>query len=180
MTWPDQKRFAFTVFDDADYDRLHNVKPVYDFLSELGIFTTKSIWPLAAEKEAPLGGLSTEDPEYLAWILSLQRAGFEIGFHGARCHSSPREATARALDALPRTIRRPSPQHVQPLSKRGKHLLGRNAAHRPRAPRLSRRQFPKHASAAKGIWPEALISGATFAGTRFSTCGTLSFAKSIR
>jgi hypothetical protein len=98
MTWPDQKRFAFTVFDDADYDRLHNVKPVYDFLTELGIFTTKSIWPLAAEKEAPLGGLSTEDPEYLAWILSLQRAGFEIGFHGARCHSSPREATARGLD----------------------------------------------------------------------------------
>jgi len=98
LEWPDGKRFAFTVFDDADYDRLHNVRPVYDFLRDLGLRTTKSIWPLAAERNAPLGGLSTEDPEYLAWALELQRAGFEIGFHGARCHSSPREDTARGLE----------------------------------------------------------------------------------
>ncbi len=97
INWPDGKRFAFTAFDDADYDRLHNVKPVYDFLRELGIFTTKSIWPLAPERDAPLGGLSTENPEYLAWTLDLQRAGFEIGYHGARCHSSNREATVRGL-----------------------------------------------------------------------------------
>ncbi len=98
ISWPDGKRFAFTVFDDADYDRLHNVRPVYDFLRDLGILTTKSVWPLAAEKEAPLGGLSTEDPEYLEWIRSLQQTGFEIGYHGARCHSSPREASQRGLE----------------------------------------------------------------------------------
>ena len=98
VNWPDGKRFAFTVFDDADYDRLHNVRPIYDFLRDLGMRTTKSVWPLAAEREVPLGGLSTEDPEYLAWVLELQRSGFEIGFHGARCHSSPREWTARGLE----------------------------------------------------------------------------------
>ena len=96
--WPEGKKFAFTAFDDADCDLLHNVRPVYDFLRDLGIFTTKSIWPLAAEREAVLGGLSAEYPEYRAWILDLQRAGFEIGYHGARCHSSPREVTVRGLD----------------------------------------------------------------------------------
>lgn len=98
IQWPDGKRFAFTAFDDADSDRLFNVKPVYDFLAELGIFTTKSVWTLAATHDARLGGLSTEDPEYFAWAKSLQRAGFEIGGHGVRCHSSVREETQRGLD----------------------------------------------------------------------------------
>jgi hypothetical protein len=98
ITWPEGKRFAFTVFDDADYDRLDNVRPVYDFLGELGIHTTKSVWTLAATQEARLSGLSTELPEYLAWAQSLQRAGFELGLHGVRCHSSLREETQRGLD----------------------------------------------------------------------------------
>lgn len=95
--WPEGRRFAFTVFDDADYDRLHNVRPVYDFLAELGIRTTKSVWTLDAPADAPLGGMSTESAEYLAWAQSLQRAGFEIGFHGARCVSSERAVTEQGL-----------------------------------------------------------------------------------
>ena len=98
MNWPDGKRFAFTVFDDADYDLLENTRPVYDFLSDLGFRTTKSVWTLNALREAPLAGLSTETGDYLEWVLALQRTGFEIGFHGARCHSSPRHDTAEALD----------------------------------------------------------------------------------
>lgn len=98
VTWPDGKRFAFTAFDDADLDRLHNVKPVYDFLAELGVFTTKSVWTVAPTEPSPMAGLSTEDGPYLEWIRSLQRQGFEIGFHGARCHTSPRDDTREALD----------------------------------------------------------------------------------
>jgi len=98
ITWPEGKRFAFTIFDDADNDRLVNVRPVYDFLGDLGIFSTKSVWTLAAQYEATLGGLSTEDPEYLTWARRLHERGFEIGFHGARCHSSTRAETQRGLD----------------------------------------------------------------------------------
>jgi hypothetical protein len=97
VEWPEGKRFAFTAFDDADYDRLSNVRPVYDFLRQLGFRTTKSVWTQAAPADAPLGGLSTEDSEYLAWAQSLQSAGFEIGFHGARSVSSERAMTAKAL-----------------------------------------------------------------------------------
>lgn len=98
VQWPEDKRFAFSVFDDADYDRLHNTRPVYDFLAELGVLTTKSVWTLAATHDAALGGLSTADADYLDWARSLQRAGFEIGFHGARCHSSTRDDTRLGLD----------------------------------------------------------------------------------
>jgi hypothetical protein len=98
IAWPEGKKFAFTVFDDADYDRLTNTRPVYDFLAEIGVLTTKSVWTLRAERAAPLSGLSTDEPQYLEWVRSLQRAGFEIGWHGARCHSSQRGDTARALD----------------------------------------------------------------------------------
>jgi hypothetical protein len=97
IDWPEGKRFAFTAFDDADYDRLHNVRPVYDFLTRLGLRTTKSVWTLAAPADARLGGLSTEDSEYLTWARSLQSAGFEIGFHGARSVSSERAITIQAL-----------------------------------------------------------------------------------
>lgn len=98
IEWPDGKRFAFSVFDDADYDQLDNTRPVYDFLASLGILTTKSVWTLAAQRDAPLAGRSTDEPAYLDWARSLQRAGFEIGFHGARCHSSLREETRLGLD----------------------------------------------------------------------------------
>lgn len=98
LAWPEGKRFAFTAFDDADYDRLINTRPVYDFLAELGILTTKSVWTLAAQREGPLGGLSTEEPAYLEWTQGLQRAGFEIGAHGVRCHSSTRAETQLGLD----------------------------------------------------------------------------------
>ena len=44
------------------------------------------------------GGGTLEDPDYCAWVLDLQAAGFEIALHGATDHSSTREETRRALD----------------------------------------------------------------------------------
>lgn len=98
LIWPDKKRFAFTIFDDADKDVLDNTKPVYDFLHDLGVHTTKSVWTLAGTEKGTLDGLTCEDPRYLAWAKSLQQQGFEIGFHNARFHSSRRADTQRALE----------------------------------------------------------------------------------
>ncbi|MFN6945112.1 MAG: hypothetical protein ACK4ND_09200 [Cytophagaceae bacterium] len=30
MTFPEDKKFAFTIFDDTDHARVENVKPVYE------------------------------------------------------------------------------------------------------------------------------------------------------
>ena len=47
VAWPEGKAFAFTVFDDTDACTVENTKPVYDFLRDCGLRTTKSVWPLA-------------------------------------------------------------------------------------------------------------------------------------
>ena len=97
ITWPDGKRFAFTIFDDADKDRFVNTQPVYDFLSDEGFRTTKSCWLEDGDPDHPLGGVSCDDLEYLRWVMDLQDRGFEIGWHNGRHSSSKREITERCL-----------------------------------------------------------------------------------
>ena len=99
ITWPEGKTFAFTVFDDTDAGTVENLKPVYDHLAACGMRTTKSVWALAGtEAPAVVGGLTCADAGYLKWLLELQRAGFEIGWHNATFHSSKRAQTAAGLE----------------------------------------------------------------------------------
>jgi hypothetical protein len=98
--FPDGRRFAFTVVDDTDVATVANVKPVYDLLEQLGMRVTKTVWPVACE-EGSKNFSSSEtlaDPAYRAFVLDLQRRGFEITWHGATMESSPRERTVRALE----------------------------------------------------------------------------------
>ncbi len=98
ITWPEGKRFAFTVFDDTDSATLRNVGPVYAFLRDLGFRTTKSIWPIAGDQEPVLGGSTCEDDDYREWLLQLKAEGFEIALHNATYHDSTRNETIRAFD----------------------------------------------------------------------------------
>ncbi|MCB1040573.1 MAG: hypothetical protein KDA94_13740 [Acidimicrobiales bacterium] len=98
MTWPDGKRFAFTIFDDTDMTTLANGPAVYEVLDRLGLRITKSVWPVAPEGPPRTGGATCADPDYLAWVLELQAAGHEIGYHNASDHPSKRGATIAALD----------------------------------------------------------------------------------
>jgi hypothetical protein len=97
LSWPDGKRFAFTVFDDTDLQTLENAPPVYSLLGQLGFRTTKSVWPVAGAARPRVGGATCEEPGYAAWVQSLQADGFEIGLHNATYHTSPREVTERAF-----------------------------------------------------------------------------------
>jgi hypothetical protein len=108
--FPDNKTFAFSIFDDTDEATAANVGPVYRLLAELGMRTTKSVWPLAKVPGAPLGGETLQDVGYLHFVRGLQAEGFEIGWHNARNGDSPREVTeqglatfAELLGAYPRT-----------------------------------------------------------------------------
>ncbi len=99
VLWPENKRFAFTVFDDTDLATLENVAPVYEFLADCGFRTTKSCWPVRGDpNQGSFAGQTCEDAPYLDWLLRLQAAGFEIGWHGCTWHSSLREATRDALE----------------------------------------------------------------------------------
>jgi len=96
--FPDNKRFAFTVFDDTDSGTVANLTPVYDHLHILGMRTTKSVWPLQSVPEGKIGGASLADAEYLRFILGLKQRGFEIALHGVRNHDAPRELIKKGLD----------------------------------------------------------------------------------
>ena len=87
---PGNARFAFSVFDDTDGSTIENVEPVYRFLAEIGIRTTKSVWPLANQPAAKIGGSTLADRDYLAFVRRLQQDGFEIGLHNVRNGDAPR------------------------------------------------------------------------------------------
>jgi hypothetical protein len=97
ITWPNGHQFAFTVVDDTDCATVANVKSVYDLLAGLGMRTTKTAWLFRGEGLAVNGGATCEEPEYLQWLLTLQRQGFEIALHNAAPCTSPRETTRMAL-----------------------------------------------------------------------------------
>lgn len=98
ISWPGDNVAAFAVFDDTDATTLENGPPVYEFLSGMGLRVTKSVWPLAPTKRQTVGGTTLGDPDYLRWVLELQQAGHEIGYHNATDHPSVRGDTIRALD----------------------------------------------------------------------------------
>lgn len=98
IEWPEGNRAAFAIFDDTDNTTLENGPPVYDLLTALGLRITKSVWPLAPGSAQRVGGATCGDPEYVEWVLGLQRAGHEIGYHNATDHPSTRQETIRGLD----------------------------------------------------------------------------------
>lgn len=98
VSWPHGKTFAFTVFDDTDLATLDNVPHVYAFLQDLGFRTTKSVWPLRGEQPPDVGGATCADRQYLAWVRSLQDAGFEVAFHGATGYHARRPETVQGLE----------------------------------------------------------------------------------
>lgn len=98
IRWPGAKRFAFTVLDDTDLTTMQNGPPVYDLLWDLGIVTTKSVWPISGVHTPRIGGATCADPEYLDWVRSLRERGFEIALHNATYHTSTREQAIRGLE----------------------------------------------------------------------------------
>jgi len=96
--WPGGKRFAFTVFDDTDHATLDRISNVYSLLSDCGMRTTKSVWPLRGKVAPRIGGSTCEDEEYLRWLLDLKGRGFEIALHNVAPSTSRREDVIRGLD----------------------------------------------------------------------------------
>ncbi len=97
IQWPDGKTFAFTIFDDTDLAALSRLRELYSFLVDLGMRTTKSVWPIRGQGESKVGGATCEDSEYLRWVLGLQRLGFEIALHNVAPGTSQRAETIRGF-----------------------------------------------------------------------------------
>lgn len=105
IQWPDRKSFAFTIFDDTDLAAPGNYEAVYNFLTDLGFRTTKSIWPISgpsSDSSKALGGATCEDSNYLDFVKTLQARGFEIGYHNTSFSAVPRQEIERGLQTFRR------------------------------------------------------------------------------
>jgi hypothetical protein len=100
LEFPEGKKFAFTIIDDTDVATVQNVEPMYRLLEELGLRITKTVWPVGCpEGSRDFSSSQTlEDSEYRAFVVDLQRRGFEIAYHGATMESSRRERTLAGLE----------------------------------------------------------------------------------
>ena len=98
IKWPDGKRFAFTVFDDTDHTTMENGPEVYRFMYDLGMLTTKSVWPVEGERKLKDPGATCSDYDYLKWVQRLKEQGIEIALHNVTYHTSKREETIAGLE----------------------------------------------------------------------------------
>lgn len=99
---PEGYKFAFTIVDDTDDSRIENIRPVYDFLTDLNIYVTKTVWPLACPEGSPLffAGSTMEDVDYLSYVKELQQRGFEIALHNATMETSDRSRTQAGFEFM--------------------------------------------------------------------------------
>lgn len=136
--FPGGKRFAFTIVDDTDVATVENVKPIYDLLEQLGMRTTKTVWPVSAPEGSKNFGTSQtlEDQDYLAFVLTLQRAGFEITWHAATMESSRRDRTLHALERFHDLIGAYPRIHVNHASNRDSLYWGSARVDQPLVRRL--------------------------------------------
>jgi hypothetical protein len=100
LIYPEQKKFAFTIFDDTDYATVENVKPIYELLLRLNIFTTKSVWvfPPNDNENKYYNSQTLSTPEYLDFVRWLCKSGFEIAFHNSSMDSNVREVTISSIE----------------------------------------------------------------------------------
>jgi hypothetical protein len=96
--WPGGKTFAFTVFDDPDGDTLSARRHVYPLLYDLGILTSKAVWPIGPLRETNSDGETCADPDFRRDAQQLQDKGFEISYHSAAPHSCTRAEVIQSLE----------------------------------------------------------------------------------
>ena len=98
--YPDGKDFSFTITDDPDYGWYEQKVVVYDLLERLGFRTTIPVWVLdnkhgtgVNNSYSGVGGITTNDKQYLEHTQMLQSKGFEIALHTVGPGNDLREET---------------------------------------------------------------------------------------
>lgn len=100
ITFPDGKRFAFSIVDDTDMATTERARPLYAILHQYGLRTTKTVWVLKSrsDRHSPDSGETLQDPPYRELIADMRQKGFEIALHGVRGGSSERPDIIQGLD----------------------------------------------------------------------------------
>jgi hypothetical protein len=102
VDYPGGCEFAFSILDDTDNATIESVGPIYELLHELGLRTTKTVWPVACPEGSAdyFAARTMADHDYARFVLDLQRRGFEVTWHCATMESSTRARTVAGLEAF--------------------------------------------------------------------------------
>jgi hypothetical protein len=101
LPYPAGKLFAFTIVDDTDGQTLEMIRPIYDYMADLGLRTTKTIWALPPVTEPTRDcdrGDTLERPEYVSYLLKLRDMGFEIALHNVTSRDTPRSVIGAGFE----------------------------------------------------------------------------------
>ncbi|MGI9502917.1 MAG: hypothetical protein ACR2RE_07675 [Geminicoccaceae bacterium] len=96
LSFPESKKFAFTIFDDTDNGTVSNLKPVYSLLNDCGIRITKSVW--VYPPRGSFKGQCLLNDDYAAFVKWLQDQGFEIGLHNVGDGPFSRDEILKGLE----------------------------------------------------------------------------------
>ena len=72
ISWPNNKQFAFTIFDDTDRANLQDSQLIYQYLDGINFKTTKSIWITEGNQPHKDRGITCDNEIYLNWLLKLK------------------------------------------------------------------------------------------------------------
>ncbi|HOX28172.1 MAG TPA: hypothetical protein PLQ76_03345, partial [bacterium] len=101
LPMPDGKTYGLSIVDDADEGGLERVAPVYEFLDDIGVKVTKTVWMFPAAGEKCIFNekkYTLALPANREFVLKLRAEGHEIATHGATPCNDRRETIIRALD----------------------------------------------------------------------------------
>ena len=102
LKFPNNKKFAFTIVDDTDGATLEKNKPVYAFLYQNKLITTKTVW-VYPPKDYRRGD-SLQIKEYLKFIRNLKQKGYEIALHGVGSGNFSRQEILEGLEFFKNAI----------------------------------------------------------------------------
>ena len=78
---PGSYSFGFTIVDDTDNSKLEYIKPIYDYLTEIGMRGTRALWVRDSDGYWGRKGDTTNRTDYRDYCVELQDLGFEIAMH---------------------------------------------------------------------------------------------------
>jgi hypothetical protein len=107
LPYPDGKAFAFTIVDDTDGLTLETARPIYDYLHELGLKTTKTVWVRPPEQVPERfcdQGDTLARPEYADYHRLLRDRGFEIALHNVSSRSNTRAEIIEGFEEFRRAF----------------------------------------------------------------------------
>ncbi len=177
IEWPDGRDFAFTVVDDTDGATLGNIKPVYDYLAERKIFTTKTCWAFPP-KDAVYKGSSLQDEDYVCYLKELSEKGFELAFHNAGSGNHTRDETLAGLELFRETFGHYPRMHINHGNCMENIYWGPNRFHQP-IRSIYKKAAPKvrsygHDEASVFFWGDACKKHITYIRNRtFNDLNTL-------